>query len=451
MKNSMLKLSTLSAAVLSASTAMAGGFDNSDRSLDILFGNDNVITTSYGQTSVPMKATVEQRAGSGSTLQSGDVVDNFTRPQVAVRYNITDDISCATKYEQPYAASVAYQDDSLAYVDATGGESAPISTTYESESVTAVCGYDFALSTGELKVFGGPKIQKVNGAFDEDLHPTGSPLTGAADNLTVQLDGGTEVGYVFGAAFSIPEIALRASLTYHSQVDYDAEGSLTAIFPSSNVGIGLATGTQIDTTAKAKTFTPQSVEIALQSGIAENTLASLTMRWTEYSKLAELDVTGGDADIDGTFNTHLMGVGTGNGDAITLQQLAAVDEGANSLINPTVGMFSNDTFDYSLGLGRRINDQLSLGTSFSGSIKLGGKEADTPLGADSTSLRLPGDTSHTLSFGGEYTLLPGMKVNGGFGYTFINAYVVQEKDNTFKAEFSKTEATSFQVGVSYEI
>jgi long-chain fatty acid transport protein len=451
MKNSMLKLSTLSAAVLSASTAMAGGFDNSDRSLDILFGDDNVITSSYGQTSVPMKATVEQRADSGSTVASGDVVDNFTRPTVAVRYNINEDVSCATKYEQPYAASVAYQDDQLAYVDASGGESAPISTNYESESLTVACGYDFALSTGELKVYGGPKIQKVNGSFDEDLHPAGSPLTGTADNLTVKLDGGTEVGYVFGAAFSIPEIALRASLTYHSQVDYDASGSLTAIFPSENIGIGLATGTQINTTAAAKTFTPQSVEIKLQSGIAENTLASLTMRWSEYSKLAELDVKGGDGAIDGTFNTHLMGANTGNGDAITLQQLAGADENADSLINPTVSMFSNDTLDYSLGLGRRISDKLSLGTSFSGSIKLGSKPSDTPLGADSTSLRLPGDTSHTLSFGGEYTVLPGMKVNGGFGYTFINAYVVQEADNTFKAEFSKTEATSFQMGVSYEI
>lgn len=120
-------------------------------------------------------------------------------------------------------------------------------------------------------------------------------------------------------------------------------------------------------------------------------------------------------------------------------------------------MFSNDTLDYSFGLGRRFNDQLTLGASFSGSIKLGGKSDDTPVGADSTSLRLPGDTSHTLSLGGEYTVIPKLKVSGGFGYTFINDYVVQttaDQDtglSAYRAEFSKTEATSFQLGLTYEI
>ena len=464
MKNSMLKLSTLSAAVLSASTAMAGGFDNSDRSLDILFGDNNVITTSYGQTVVPMKARVDrvQRAetsavdASTKVIGSGKIVDDFSRPTVAFRYNITDKVTCATKFEQPYAASVAYNDDEVSYVETddngnalasdgsvyTGAagqliatQSAPISTNYESESITAVCGYDFALSTGELKVYGGPKIQKVKGSFDEDITPTAAA---ANDNLLVNLDGGSELGYVAGVAFSMPEIALRASLTYHSQVDYDATGTNKTYLPLSLVNPAL-TDQVVETASTAKTFTPQSVEIALQSGIAENTLASIKMRWSEYSKLAELDVKGGNEFVPGTGNT------------MTMQDLAAASTSLDKLINPTVSMFSNDTFDYSLGLGHRINDNLSLGTSFSGSIKLGGKSADTPLGADSTSLRLPGDTSHTLSFGGEYAVIPGLKVNGGFGYTFINAYVVEETDSSYRAEFSKTEATSFQMGVSYEI
>ncbi|MGB3666127.1 MAG: outer membrane protein transport protein [Bermanella sp.] len=463
MKHPMVKMSAISAAVLTASTAMAGGFDNSDRSLDILFGEKNILTTSYGQTSVPMGGRIEQGAGSGNTVQSGDVVGDFKRPTIAFRYHVSEEVTCATKYEQPYQAAVAYKDDSLAYA----GSSAPISTNYDSESITAVCGYDFSLSAGKLKVYGGPKIQKVKGSFDEDLQPDGSPLTGSSDNLDVQLDGGSEVGYVVGAAFMIPEIALRASITYHSQIDYDADGSLTAIIPISSAELaaglvaagkldpnmestaansfGLNKGAAFATSATANTFTPQSVEIKLQSGIAENTLASITMRWSEYSKLAELDITGGNSAITGSNNTFLGG----DGSEITLQQLATL--GADSLVNPTVSMFSNDTLDYSFGLGRRFSDKLSLGTSFSGSIKLGGKSADTPLGADSTSLRLPGDTAHTLSIGGEYAVLPSLKVNGGFGYTFVDPYIVQETDNSFKAEFSKTEATSFQLGLTYEI
>jgi long-chain fatty acid transport protein len=114
-------------------------------------------------------------------------------------------------------------------------------------------------------------------------------------------------------------------------------------------------------------------------------------------------------------------------------------------------MFSNDTLDYSFGLGHLLNDQLTLGISYSGSIKLGSKSDDTPVGADSTSLRLPGDTSHTVSFGGEYKVIPKLKVSGGLGYTFIDEYRVETVSGSYRAEFGKTEATSFQVGLTYEI
>ena len=205
----MLKLSTLSAAVLSASTAMAGGFDNSDRSLDILFGDNNVITTSYGQTSVPMGGTIEKGAGSNVTIQSGDVVGNFVRPEVAFRYNLTEDVTCATKYEQPFAATVDYGSDGVTYdstlTTPTGTHgitvTAPAMTKYESESITVACGYDLALSTGKMTFVAGPKIQEVSGGFTEDLS---SANAGALDDLSVNLDGGAEAGYVLGAAYSLP-------------------------------------------------------------------------------------------------------------------------------------------------------------------------------------------------------------------------------------------------------
>lgn len=443
MKHPIIKISALSSAILAASSTMAGGFDNSSRSFDIIYGDNSVITTSYGQTSVPMKAKIQQGAGSSNVVASGEILEDFQRPEIGVRYQVAENVTCAAQYEVPFAAEVAYKDDALAY----GSETAPISTTYESESFTVACGYDFVLETGKIKVFGGPKIQKVKGAFDEDLTPTGSPLTGTADNLIVDLDGGSEFGYILGASFEMPEIALRASILYHSQIDYTATGTLSAIIPADNAIIGLAAGTPFETTAKTKTFTPQSVELALQSGIAENTLAFLKMRWSEYGKLTDLDVKGGNDGIAGTFNTNLGG----DGSQVTLQQLAGLDAGADSLINPNVSMFSNDTLDYSFGLGHRLNDKVTIGASYSGSVKIGSKSDDTPVGADSTSLRLPGDTSHTVSFGGAYNIMPKLKVSGGLGYTFIDEYRVETASGSYRAEFGKTEATSFQVGLTYEI
>lgn len=455
MKHPMIKMSALSAGILSASAVMAGGFDNSDRSMDILFGDKNVITSSYGQTSVPMGGTIEQGAGTGNTVKSGDVVGKFMRPEVAFRYQLANNINCAAKYEKPFYANVDYGSDGVAYnstILTPNGvkpvtETAPAMTEYDSESMTFACGYDIALNTGKVTFLAGPKIQEVTGGFTEDLSAAD---LGRSDDLSVALDGGLEVGYVLGAAYSIPEIALRASIIYHSQIDYDAKGKLSALLPGS---LGTAGGTAFTTDATAKTFTPQMIEIKLQSGVAENTLASLKLRWSEYSKLAELDIQGDDNTIVAgktlAYWNQLATNGTNADFGLTGEnQLSNV---LVPLYSPTVSMFSNDTLDYNLGLGHRLNDKLSLGASFSGSIKLGGKDADTPLGADSTSLRLPGDTSHTLSFGGEYAVMPGLKLNGGLGYTFVNAYVVQEKDDSFKAEFDKTEATSFQLGLAYEI
>jgi len=440
MKHPVLQSGTLAVALIAANQAMAGGFDNSSRGFDVIYGDDNVISTMYGQTSVPMKAQIQQGAGNTSNVvASGDIVDHFIRKQVAARYNLNNAVSCATQYEQPFAAGVAYADDSLAYANsATDIKSAPITTKYDSESITFACGYDFALSTGEIKVFGGPKLQKVSGAFDEDLTPNEAA---EFDNLIVNLDGGTEAGYILGAAYSIPEIALRASILYHSQIDYSATGTNKTFLPFSLLGIGLSDEI-VTMDATAKTFTPQTVELALQSGIAENTLAFLKLRWSEYGKLSTLDVTSDESVTiqNGATVEAINNVAQANG-----------SDAFDQLINPTVDMFSNDTLDYSFGLGRRFNDQLTMGASFSGSVKIGGKGSDTPIGADSTSLRLPGDTSHTVAFGGEYLVVPKLKVNGGFGYTFIDEYRVETKSGSFRAEFDKTEAFSFQLGASYEI
>lgn len=286
MKHTMIKISALSAGILSASAVMAGGFDNSSRGFDIIYGDNNVITTSYGQTAVPMKAKTQQGSGNpSSVVASGEIIDDFQRPQLGVRYNIAENVICATQYEVPFEAGVEYKDDSLSYANsATDIKSAPISTNYNSKSLTVACGYDMSLSTGSMKIFGGPKIQQVKGSFDEDITPND---VADNDNLLVELDGGTEAGYILGLAYEIPDIALRASILYHSQIDYTATGTNKTYLPLNLLGMS---DEIVTADAKAKTFTPQTIEIAFQSGIAENTLAFLKMRWSEYSKLATLSV-----------------------------------------------------------------------------------------------------------------------------------------------------------------
>ncbi len=446
MKNSMMRMSTLAAAILAASPVMAGGFDKSDHSFGILFGDDNVITTSFSQTSVNAKGSAKQVFGAEQNIKTGSIVSDIISPEISMRMNATDDVTCAFKVEEPYGAEVAYADDSLAYdlqVDATTvvPVTAPIATEYESQSLTIGCGYDFALNTGKITVLVGPKVQSIKGFFSEDLSGVAA---GSLDNLAVDLDGGTEVGYILGAAYSMPEIALRASIIYHSQIDYDATGTVESLAPLSLLGTGLQ-DERFTTTGKAKTFTPQSVEIALQSGVAENTLAFMNVRWSEYSKLSSLNVDG-----DGS-------VSLANANGATMDDINLAAGGAfDGIIDPSVSLFDNDTMDIAIGMGHQLSDKLALGVSYATSFKLGSKPSKVLDGTDTDNVRVPGSDTQTLSFGGEYSILKGFTVNGGVAYTILDSYTAEDPDNLdgaggIQVRFNQAEATSFQLGMSYAL
>ena len=442
MKNT-LKVSTLAAAILAASPAMAGGFDKSDHSFDILFGDDNVITTSFSQTAVNTKGTANQMYGGDPSIGTGTIVSDIISPEVALRLNAADNVTCALKVEEPYGAEVGYADDSLVYdIDPGDGSSvaitAPIATKYESQSLTVGCGYDFALSTGKFTVLAGPKIQSVKGFFSEDLS---SQNAGSADNLEVELDAGTEVGYILGAAYSIPEIALRASIIYHSQIDYSATGTIDSVAPLSLLDPSMQDQT-FTTTGKTKTFTPQSVELALQSGVAENTLAFVNVRWSEYSKLSELNIEG-----DGS-------VALANAGGASFDDMNALAGGAlTDLIDPSLSLFHQDTLDVALGMGRQLTDKLAIGASYSASLKLGSKSSLVPDGADSDNVRVPASETQTFSFGGEYAVTREFTVNGGLAYTLLDSYTAEDPDTNggLVVRFGQAEATSFQLGMSYAL
>lgn len=456
MKYCLMRINIFSTAMLAATSTLAGGFDNSDRSFDIIYGDTNIITTQYGHTVLPMKANINKlkrtqnshAEANAKSVKSGEIVGNLTRPQMGFRYQLNKDVTCAAQIEQPFATRISFADDQFAYVktDADGNPidrngnptsdpslmdtaAAPIDTHYESESFTMACGYTMALSKGQIKVFAGPKIQSIKGYFNQDLTPSPTAI-GEDDNLTVKLNGGTEIGYIAGVAYELSEIALRASLLYHSQIDYQAKGTITAKIPSV---------ISFSTTGTAKTFTPQTLELALTSGIAENTLGFIKFRWSEYSKLEKLNVYGDDSkNIDGNTTT-------------IAQTNQFFGNQLDPLINPTLDMFNNDTLDYSLGLGRRVSNQLSVGAKFTGSTKLDSKSGNTSTEADPSSLRPSNNTSYTLAFGGEYTLLNNLKLNGGLGYTLVDKYTIETPTGDFQAKFSKTESTSFQLGLTYEI
>ncbi len=170
-----------------------------------------------------------------------------------------------------------------------------------------------------------------------------------------------DFGYLVGVAYEKPEIALRVALTY--------ENAVTQAFATHETGrpfgdAGADTITEIEI--------PQSVALDFQSGVAKDTLVFGSIRWTEWSKWqvnppAYFDVTG-----------------------------------------MSVTGFDNNVLAFRLGVGRKINDALSV------FARVGYEE---PKGGVSSRLS-PTDGTKSIGFGGTYTN-DNMKITGGVEYVAV--------------------------------
>jgi long-subunit fatty acid transport protein len=184
-------------------------------------------------------------------------------------------------------------------VDYTGADATyPLLGTeagLDGSDVTALLRY----RVGErVSVYGGFRVQKIDATL------TGLPLGAATNPYALSVGRTQEYGYVVGAAYEIPDIALRVALTYNSAIDHDFESTETA--PSFGGTVAGSFTTTI----------PQSVNLEFQTGIAEDTLLFGSVRWQDWS---EFDITppsytaatGGRSLIDyqSDYTTYTIGVG----------------------------------------------------------------------------------------------------------------------------------------------
>lgn len=169
---------------------------------------------------------------------------------------------------------------------------------------------------------------------------------------TINASSGSGTGYVAGVAYQIPEIAMRVALTYRS--------TITSTHTTLEFGAIPGAMTLV---------TPQSVNLEFQTGINPKTLVFGSIRWVDWSSFAI------------TPPSYPLG----------------------SLVS-----YTNDVLTYSLGVGRKINDQLSLAATL-------GYERST--GAAPSALA-PTDGNISLGIGATYKVGSG-KLTGGVRYIWL--------------------------------
>lgn len=340
-------LTGTAALLLGATPMLAGGIERAPQSLSALFESGNYLELNFGGVNPTVKGT--DIAGQAT----GDVAQGYGFVGLAYKHQFNENLSAAFIMEQPFGADILYP-------LAPGGSPVLGGTRVQVDSTTftALARYKF---DNNFSVHGGIRGSSAEGQVT--LDGAGYAAT-AGYNLDIEREAG--VGYVVGAAYEIPDIAGRVSLTYNSPIDHDF--TMTESGPI----ILAATGGLTDTVSGRYTVkTPRSWTLEGQTGIAEDTLLFGSIRWVKWSEFK----------VDNFLFPMPVGAGI-----------------------PLVEV--EDTTTYTIGVGRRFTD------NWSGSISF----LYEPSEGDMASPLAPTNGRKAVTLAAIYTM-DNIKITTGINYT----------------------------------
>ncbi|WP_201497446.1 outer membrane protein transport protein [Psychrobacter arenosus] len=236
--------------------------------------------------------------------------DAYTFMRYGVKADVNDNISIGVFYDEPWGAEVRHSGDNnfvsnpdqkvalpspyeegavipidISQIDknvGTEGYNHASNVDVFTETWTGLVGF----KSNGFQVYGGPVLQKAEAKVQLRGNAYG-PLTGY--NAVVNSD--TAMGWSAGVAYSKPEIALNAALTYRSEIEHEtpiAENmpALDSNLIQSVIRAKGYTGLLSSTvTTDATVTTPKSVNFNLQTGLSQEyqLLGTLDVRWVPWN------------------------------------------------------------------------------------------------------------------------------------------------------------------------
>ncbi|MFS4583259.1 OmpP1/FadL family transporter [Phaeobacter sp. C3_T13_0] len=274
-------LATSAVLALASGSAMASGLDRTGQPIGIIFEEGTYAEFSIATTSADVSGN-DRTALNPFGSATGDVGDRFNMFSAGYKRDINDQLSFAVIFDQPWGVDIAYPVGNSLLLGGTTAEA-------NSNAITALLRYKF---NDRFSIHGGLRYQEIDG----EINLAGgayAAIPGGTYNVRVNKDGA--FGWVAGIAYEIPDIALRAALTYSSEITHNFD-------TNENLSPGVTTS--------AETKTPQSVNFDFQTGIATDTLLFANVRWAEHSVTDLIPTTLGRdlIDLDDSV-TYTIGVG----------------------------------------------------------------------------------------------------------------------------------------------
>ena len=381
-----MRLNHLSYAILltalPTASLFAAGLDRSGQSISAFLQPGN-----YAEAGI----TVLDAEVKSNELNVDDIAKSYYFPSAAVKVQATDKISLGLIYDQPYGAEAEYDAASQVFGNGAQGTSVDVKT----ESLTALIGYQ---PNENWNFYAGPVWQTV----EANIKLRGAAYGGNAKlgTYNIEMEREEAYGWLAGVAYSIPEIALKAAITYRSEIEHNAKSNETTLLPYPSLS---ALTSSVDAT------TPQSVNLDFQTGIAKDTLAFANVRWVHWSQFA--------------VKPTLLG----NVSSIPAPHVR------QNLID-----YSDDQWSANVGVGHKFNSK------WSGSASVG---YDSGAGNPVTTLG-PVEGYWNVGLGGQYSPAENYFIQAGVKYFWLGDATAQTGGNPV-GEFEDNHALGYGLKIGY--
>ena len=359
--------------------------------------------------------------------KTGDIAESYDFFRYGVKADINDTFSVGVLYDEPFGAAAEYtQSNFVASEDraasggalvgdgvdpqtagaialaesATAGENTNVEV--RSENLTAILGMKLGADKN-FQIYGGPVAQRIQSETKLRGLAYG-PATGYTSNSNPDMD----YGYIAGIAYSKPEIALKAALTYRSEIDHSM--NIYESYPLAPVLSGGALpSTQV---TNMEITTPKSVNFDFQTGINPTTLATAKVRWVPWSDFA--------------ITPPLYNAASKNP--------VSRPDGLN-LVD-----YDDDQWQVELGLAKRVAPALAV----SGTVGW-----DSGAGDVTTSLG-PIDGYYSVGLGAKYNVTPEWAVSAGGKYLWFGDAKGQLPTQKLVGDFQDNDGYILGMKLSYQ-
>ncbi|RTE47371.1 transporter [Acinetobacter junii] len=426
-----MKLKYLSTAMvlatLPATGAFAAALDRSGQSMSAFFQPGNYFEAGLSVLDADVSGTTKANYPNAalpllSNTSVGEMADSYQFAHAALKLQLADQLSFGLIYDQPFGAKATYSTDTAKLPAALPGAAAALqgqgafhngtqgtSVEVETQNLSMILGFQ---PNKNLNFYAGPVYQTVKGNIQLRGTAYGGSATFGGYNADIKETG--DIGWLAGAAYQIPEIALKASVTYRSEIKHstDAKESFSSLGLFADLNAIPAKETDITT--------PQSVNLDLQTGIMADTVAFANVRWVNWKDFAVRPYKFGVASTQAA-----VVASTGKKDGFDLVA------------------YTDDQWSVTTGVGRKLNEH------WAGNVSVGW---DSGAGNPVTTLG-PTEGYWNVGLGIQYSPAPNYFIAGGVKYFWLGdakAQAASQFDTpNYVAEFEDNNAIAYGLKLGY--